>query len=183
MKRIRLLATGVALASAVSGCALGGTHGQRPAQSLPAQVVPAMLTGYQIVAQPSLAARFSRPKAQSLVTKGEVYVIRNGATVEGSVQVTLFRSGVNSQDPAVQKDIESGLGAGGRGFQTVHFGLVRILVTQNGEQQLYLWFPPEHNVMELFVMRTGFADAGRLVRTIIASQLGLDPTITLKGAA
>ena len=172
------------MTAAVScGCALGGTHGKQPAQSLPQQVMPAVLSGYQVVPQPSLDAKLSRPVANGLITKGEVYVIRSGATVEGSVQVTLFRRGVNGQDPKVQAEIEKGLDSSGRGFQIIHFGLIRLLVADLGEQQIYLWFPPEHNVMELFVMRKGFADAGVLVRRIVVNQLGLDPAKTVGGSA
>jgi hypothetical protein len=179
MKRARVLAIAGTVVALTAGCALGGTRGNQPAQSMPEQVMPAALTGYQIVAQPTLAARLSRPIAERLITKGEVYIVRSGATVEGSVEVTLFRRGVNGQDLSVQAGIEKGLGVGGGGFQTLHFGLVRLLVAQIGEQQIYLWFPAEHNVMELFVMRKGFAGAGALVRTIVADQLSLDPAKTV----
>lgn len=175
VRRLAALTVTITAAVVLAGCG-GSTNGHSPSQTLPPTVVPATLTGYQITQQPSLSRQLASRRSQSLVTSGDVYVIRSGATVDGSLQVSLFKSGVNGQDPSVERDIGQSLDSGGQGFQVEHVGIAKVLVAQTGDVLLYLWFPPEHNVMEVFVMRTGFADAGRLVHAIVDYQLGIGPT-------
>jgi len=174
-RRLAVAATAVAAVTALAGCG-GSTTGQGATQSLPSTVIPAALTGYQISRQPALSQQLMKHRPQSLVDSGDVYVIRSGATVDGSLQVSLFKPGVNGQDSSIQRDIEQALDSSGQGFQVEHLGIAKVLIAQTGNVSLSLWFPPEHNVMEVFVMRTGFADAGRLVHAIVDYQLGIGPT-------
>ncbi|HVV75736.1 MAG TPA: hypothetical protein VHC43_06830 [Mycobacteriales bacterium] len=171
--RISLLA---AAALTLAACSGGHTHGDIPPVSYPAQIAPAVVNGYDVTEQPDQAKGFSAGGKASLIQSGKLFSIRQGTTVEGALQVTLFHTDVNAQDPSVQAGIEKGLGAGGRGFQTLHFGLVRLEALNTGDENLYLWFPAEHDVMELFVLRSKFTDGEALVRSVIAYQLGLDPT-------
>ena len=157
-----------------AGCSGAHTAGTVPPVTYPAEIVPSVLGGYDITEQRSEAAAFATGGKDSLIQGGKLFSIRHGATVEGALQVTLFRDEVNAQDPHVQEGIRDDLGAGGRGFQTLHLGLVRLQALNNGDQNIYLWFPPEHNVMELFVLRSKFTDGGSFVRSVVAYQLGLD---------
>jgi hypothetical protein len=166
-----------------AGCSLGSTKGVVPAESLPPSVMPT-IPGYQVIEQTNLAKQFTEAGSQSLVQGGVVYVVRNGATVDGSVQVSLFKKGINSQDSSVQQGIEKNLDSAGGGFSTQHLGFVHLLEAEIGQTDVYLWFPPEHNVMELFVMRSGFAEAGQIVRLVIDHQLGLvAPTAPTAGGS
>ena len=51
---------------------------------------------------------------------------------------------------------------------------------RTAEQQVWAWFPPERNAMELFVMRKNFDDAERVVRDVIAYQRNLAVTSEVK---
>lgn len=166
-------AVAAAAALTATGCSGGHTSGVVPPVSYPALIAPTTLGNYDFKEQTAEAKAFSAGGKDSLIQSGRLYSIRQGATVEGALQVTLFRSDVNAQDSHVQSGIEDGLGAGGRGFQTVHLGLVKLQALDTGDENLYLWFPPEHDVMELFVLRSKFTDGGSLVRSVIAYQLGL----------
>ena len=167
---MRRLALGVTALALCAGCA--NSTQSTPPLTLPPPLVPAQLTGFELTPQPALDARFAAHTTDSIITSGKLFTIRSGAAVEGSFQTTVFAKGVSNQDPGVQKGILSALGGGGRGFTTVHLGLTRLLTAPSGDEVLYVWFPPQHNVMELFVMRSGFSGAGQLVRSLVADQLG-----------
>ena len=156
----------------VAGCALGNTTGAAPPLTMPAAPPADLVANVTIQADPKYDSHFSKLRPSSLITAGRLLVIRSGPVIEGSLEVTLFKKGVNSQDPSVQEGIQRGLDVGARGFTVLHYGLVTLLSASVGQTQLYLWFPPDHNVMELFVMRQGFAQAGLLVRSVINNQLG-----------
>lgn len=157
-----------------SGCSGGHTSGDIPPVSYPARIAPVLVNGYDVIEQPDQAKGFAAGGKDSLIQSGKLFSIRHGSTVEGALQVTLFHDDINAQDPHVQDGIEKGLGAGGRGFQTLHLGLVALKALNTGNENLYLWFPPGHDVMELFVLRSKFTEGESLVRSVVAYQLGLD---------
>jgi len=167
MRRLALMLAVVAL----TGCA----HSEQatPPLTYPLQLVPADTPGYEFTKQASLEKKFAVKANGSIITGGRLYTIRSGASVEGSFQTTLFAKGVSNQDPGVQKGILNGLGGGGRGFTTVHLGLAKLLTAPNEDEIYYVWFPPQHNVMELFVLRAGFTGGGQLVRSLVGAQLGI----------
>jgi hypothetical protein len=177
-RRLRRTLSVLTAGLVASGCAGGHTSGTVPPVTYPASITPAVVNGYDVTEQPEQTKAFQSGGKDSLIQSGKLFSIRKGATVEGALQVTLFRDDVNAQDPKVQSGIEKGLGAGGRGFQTLHLGLVRLQALSTGETNLYLWFPPEHNVMELFVLRSKFTEGEALVRTVVAHQLGLDLAVS-----
>lgn len=172
---MRLAVLAAALSTA-AGCSLGSTSGAAPPQTLPSAPPANLVANVNIQSDPKYDSHFSKLRPASLVTGGRLFVVRSGPVIQGSVQITLFKKGVNSQDPSVQRGIEDGLNVGARGFTNLHFGLVKLLSATVGETQMYLWFPPNHNAMELFVMRQGFAQSGLLVRSVITNQLGLPTT-------
>lgn len=180
MRRMATVAA-LALLVSVTGCSGGQTSGEVPPVSYPAKIVPSVVNGYDVTAQSDEAKGFSAGGKDSLIQSGKLYSIRKGATVEGALQVTLFHDDINAQDPNVQKGIRDGLNPGGRGFQTLHLGLVRLQALNAGAQNLYLWFPPEHDVMELFVLRSEFTEGEAFVKAVIAYQLGLDLGVATAG--
>lgn len=171
----KLVVLGLAMLTAAS-CSLGATSGAAPPLTLPPSPPVNLVANVSIQGEPKYDSHFSKLRPSSLITAGKLFVVRSGPVIEGSVEITLFKKGVNSQDPSVQQGIEKGLDVGARGFTVLHFGLVTLLSASVGQTQLYLWFPPDHNVMELFVMRQGFDQAGLLVRSIVNNQLGFSTT-------
>lgn len=140
--------------------------------ALPSPLIVGSPAGYTFEPQKTIDAKFAVKTSDSLISEGRLFTIRKGSTLQGSLQVTVFKKDVDGQDPKVQDGILKGLGAGGRGFQVVHYGLTKLYATNTGETVLYVWFPANLNVMQLFVLRSGFADAGKVVRQVVADQLG-----------
>ena len=156
--------------SAVSSC--GSGNPASPArQDYPARIVPAQVMEYTVTPQPTLQALFARPGGKAAVSGGRVFTFRDSLTVEGSLQVSAFAADIDSQDPAEQAQIEQQIGTGA--FRTVLFGTVRLREGFTSDLHFYLWFPPEHSVMELFVFRTQAVDVESVVRHVIAYQRGL----------
>ena len=106
-----------------------------------------------------------------MVQSGRVYTVRAGDVIQGSVQVALFKDAFDLRDEGLRRDVEDGLDAGV--VATQHIGIVRLRSLTLPEQQIFVWFPPGHNVMELFVMRKTFRDAQQVVNSIIQHQRGL----------
>jgi hypothetical protein len=157
----------------IGGC--GGSALAEAPSTYPDPLVPVrVLDQYDLEGRPEVAEEFERPGDAALVTGGKVFTIRSGDTIQGSVQISTFRRDVDTDDWKVRVGIEGDLGSS-QAFRTQHFGTVRLRVLQTAEEQIFLWFPPERNVMELFIMRKGFEDATKVVRAIIAFQRSAPP--------
>jgi hypothetical protein len=137
----------------------------------PSRLVPAHVGPYAITPEPALEANYARAKGDGMVKDGRVFTVRDGDEIQGSIQVALFTSTADLRGRGLQREVEDGLNAGVT--VTRRYGLARLRVLNLPEQQMFLWFPADHNVMELFVMRKSFSDAERLVESIITYQRGL----------
>jgi hypothetical protein len=138
--------------------------------SYPDPLVPGrVLDQYDLERRPEVEAQYAKPGRAALVTEGRVFTIRGGDTIEGSLQIALFRRDVDTRLPSVRRGIEGDFGSP-EAFRTEHFGTVKLRVLTRAEERIYLWFPPDRNVMELFVMRKKFADAERVVHGLITFQ-------------
>jgi hypothetical protein len=169
-RRLRVIAAAVAGTLGLGACAAPAPRPPAATVSLPARLVPATVGAYRLVEAPTLDVYYHRAGADSLVTGGRVFEVRDSEEIQGTVQVALFKPGIDSQLRSIQDQVESGLGAAVA--VTRHFGLVRLRVLYVPEQQIFLWFPPDHNVMELFIMRSGFNEALPLVESVIGYQIG-----------
>jgi hypothetical protein len=157
-----------------SSCATP-THDADPAAvRFPSPLMPVRVGAYTLRAEPKLAAKYDtvKNKGDVMVQDGRVYTVRSGDVIQGSIQVALFKPDANlMRDKGLRRDVEDGLQAGTA--VTHHIGLIRVRALTLPEQHMYLWFPPNHNVMELFVMRKTFLDSQSVVDSIIRYQLGL----------
>jgi hypothetical protein len=179
----RAVAVAAAASLAVTGsCAQPRHEADLATVRFPTPLMPARVGQYTVQAEPKLAKNYAtvKNKADVMVQSGRVYTVRTGDVIQGSIQVALFKPDANLiKDRGLRRDVEDGLDAGSA--VTHHVGLIQVRDLTLPEQHMYLWFPPDHNVMELFVMRKTFLDAQRVVDSIIEFQRGL-PTDAEVGA-
>jgi hypothetical protein len=147
----------------------------RPASAETPSILPEILPtdalGYAFEREARLEGSYREPGEATLATGGRVFTIRKGTVVAGSFQVAVLRPDVDGRDRDVQEQIERTLQTGG--FETNHYGPIRLRTLRKAEQVLWVWFPPDRNVMELFVLRADVADGPQLVREAIRQQLRL----------
>ena len=166
------------LAAFLSGCSQqAGLEGASAPVSFPSRIVPEApetLLGYQFRREPSAESAYTRVGDAALVSEGRVWTVRSGEVVEGSLQVALLRKDLDGRDPTVQEKVEQGLGGA---FRDEQVGFVTLRTRDLPEQRLYLWFPPDRNVMVLMVFRKQFPDGPRLARGVLAHIRGLRPEL------
>jgi hypothetical protein len=157
---------------AVDSC---GRDAETPRRLLgyPDRLVPSSAAGFDVVRETSVEGEYRKPGERALVADGRVFTIRGPDAVQGSFQVSRFKLGIDASDPDIQRGVERALGAAD-GFHSARVGTIRLRTMELTEQRLYLWFPPDGNTMELWIMRKGFADGGAVVRAMIGHQRGLD---------
>jgi hypothetical protein len=176
-RRLRGQAVAAAATTAMAlffGACGGSTGPARPPSSYPEPLMPATTGPYDVAREPKAEVEFAKAGGRSLVLGGQVFTVRDGDNIQGSVEIAVFKPNVDAQAAQVQEGVQKGLGTTA-GFHIVHYGLIEFRVLQTTEQQVYLWFPPERNVMELFIMRKKFADADKVVQAIVNHQRGLKP--------
>src|SRR5581483_5521590 len=170
-RRVAAAAATTVVALVLGAC--GGTARVTAPSTYPSPLMPAAIGPYGVTREQKVESEFTRPGRRALVSGGQVYTVRDADAIQGSVEVAVFKPGVDAQREHVQEGIERGLGTSA-GFRIVHYGITEVRVLQTPEQQVFLWFPPERNAMELFIMRNKFTDAEKVVQAIIAHQRGLD---------
>lgn len=163
------------LLGSLTSCASTLAGADTPALQLPSP--PQSVGSYRLTPEAAADQKFRLAGGDSIVSDGQVFSVHNGATVQGSVQINVIKPGFRSQDERLQEQVAEGLALGT--FSVTHFGVLRLRTTESFGLKAWLWFPANRNVMELFVMRSEFRDAERVVRTIIASQLGWDPPLSV----
>jgi hypothetical protein len=166
----------VLLLTTLTGCVRqGGLTGATVAVRLPAVLPSQTLLGYGVQPEPAVEAKYrAKSKTKLLVDDGRVVTFHEGHITQGALQVALFKPEVDSQDPGIQRDVEKSIAGT---FTTYRFGTVRVRLHESPQQRIFLWFPPDSNTMEVFVVRKQFADALRVVRAAIAQQRGLSPEL------
>ena len=173
--RLAAAVTVLTLIATLSACAprQAGLEGASTAVKLPRSLVPEDgILGYQFVREADVEGRYrAKSSTNLLVNDGRVFTIRHGSVVEGALQVALFRPDVDSQDRDIQREVERSIAPT---FHTYQFGTIRLRVNESAQQRTFLWFPPDSNTMEVFVLRKEFADGLRVVRAVVAHQRGLD---------
>jgi hypothetical protein len=176
--RLRRRARAVAAAGALvvaSSCAGGPSQAPDAFLRLPDRIVPSSADNLTFTREADLEAKYTDAGDDAMVTGGQVFTVRGNDSIEGTLQVALFKPDVDVRIRRLQEEIETGLGAA-KGV-TRHLGLARVRVLTLPEQTLYLWFPGGHNVMELFVIRKTYENADALVEQVIAHQRRLQRSL------
>ena len=156
-----------------------GRASARTTATFPDPLVRSSILGYDVVREAKVENQYRLAGTRRMVTEGHVYTIRGGDAVQGSFQVALFKPDVDASRQDIQRAVERSLA---NGFRTDRLGIIRLRTVELTEQRLYLWFPPGHNAMELWVMRKSFPDADGVVRSMIGVQRNFDPATGRTGA-
>jgi hypothetical protein len=166
------------LVALLSGCAQqAGLEGASAPVSYPDRIVPEepeTLLGYRFQREQDAEGVYAKVGDRALVSEGRVWTVRSGEVVEGSVQVALLRDDLDGREPKVQEQVEKGLGGA---FRDEQVGFVTLRTRDLPEQRLYLWFPPERNVMILMVFRKQFTDGPRVARAVLGYVRGVRPEL------
>jgi hypothetical protein len=133
---------------------------------------PGDLVGYTFAREPRAEQEYTRIGSRGLVHAGRIWTIHRGTLVQGSVQEAAFDPSVNAHRPSIQAQVEKAIGGG---FHTTHLGTARLRVAELPQQRVFLWFPPERNVMVAFDLRRGFSDAELLVTSVVRNARSLPP--------
>lgn len=160
----------VLLCALLGGCGGAAADGPPPAE-FPESITPTDFLGLRFQREPVAEREFARTGDTSLVEKGHVYTVREGSRVQASLEVAVLERTVDVRDLEAQAEIESGLGGG---FRSEYFGPIRIRAASRGGQRVFLWFPPERNVMMLLVVRKEYDQARRLALGTFAHVRGID---------
>jgi transglutaminase-like putative cysteine protease len=156
------------IAMLLPGC---GRAASAPAPATyPQPLMPATIGGYRIERQADIEGSCASNQKALLISECRMYTLRDQAdAVQASIQIAVFKSDIDNAKAAVQAGIEGDLGSR-EAFRTHRYGPVRVRSFQAAEQQFFLWFPPEHNLMQLFSFRKAFGDAEPVVRAVIRHQ-------------
>jgi transglutaminase-like putative cysteine protease len=151
-----------------SACAPGAPRAESPIR-FPDPLVPERVLDFPLEHQQAVESEYAKPGSAALVSRGKVFTVRKGPSIQGSVQISLLKPDVDGRAWQVRRSIERNIGPS-EGFRTIRFGTVRLRAIELAEQRIFLWFPPDVNAMELFIMRKGFAEAEAVVLELIRYQ-------------
>lgn len=161
------------LVAVVPGCGRDPASASEVPSALPKNLVPATLGDFRLQREPQMEKEYAAVGKEALVSGGRVFTIRDGEdAIQGTFQAAVFKEEYDGTDRDVQESVEKGLGSGR--FETTRYGSVRLRTLELAEQRMFLWFPPERNVMELWVMRKSFDQSDAVVRAMIDHQRGWD---------
>lgn len=137
-------------------CGAGNTGAQRQ-HTLPARIAPPQLGDVTFKREPKAERAYLTVGPASLVQPGRVYTLRQGATIQASLQVAAFKTGIDALDDDVRDGVLRSIG-GGR-FALRRLGDERVYVRDRAEQTLLLWFTPDGGTMVLLDARRAFTGA------------------------
>ncbi len=82
-----------------------------------------------------------------------------------------MRRDIDTSKFGTRGDLLQGVLTGSFNFR--QYGTTRLWALRTSEQQVFVWFPPTRNVMNLWVFRGDVRDARVIVQRVIAYQLAL----------
>ena len=172
------------------GC--GGSTQVAP-RSMPTTLVPSQLGDIMLQREVKAEDQYQTAGSTSLVSAGRVYTVRHDDTIEGSVQLVLFKPKVSTDDMTdnmsdycvahpeecpgheVFKGVQRGFGSGR--FQRVYLQGERVYEMQLSDQRVYVWFPPRTESMTMVVLRQQFTtqSSDAFVKALLQYQHGQTP--------
>ncbi len=171
MTRLRLLLAGV-IALGLSACGGPDTTFHGPTR-LRSNLVPATVSSLQITrVAPKLEKDCKQGGGDALDAACQVYLVSDGTTVQGSIEIYLVKSDVRADDSAILAGLDGGLG--GRVAQRVRLVPQQIVWLKEGiDQRVYYWNPPLANALEIVTLRKQFSVHRDFVTALVDYQQGL----------
>ena len=142
----------------------------RQARALPTQVAPASLGNVRFVRERRAEKAFGNG---TLAPQGQVFSIRQGDLVQGSLQVAALDPALDVRDPKVRDQVLSGLGSGR--FTATRIGTERVFRLSSAEQVLLLSFARDGRGYTLLSARTAFTGAEPVFAAVLAFGRGEGP--------
>jgi len=130
--------------------------------------VPRSVVGVEVREEPTAAEAFDQAGAASIVEHGQVFSLRRGDDVEGSLQIGAFEPGLTASDGDVRRAVVKSIGGGQ--FRLIRIGSVRAYALDLPEQRFLLWFPPDGRSYYLVVTRSSFDQADRFLAALVEYQ-------------
>jgi hypothetical protein len=171
-----------------------GAGGQVTPRTMPTNLVPAQLGDLVLQRESKAEAQYQTAGSGSLVSDGRVYTVRHNDTIEGSVQLVVFKPKVSTEDMTdnmsdhcvsnpeecpgheVFKGVQRSFGSGR--FQRVYVQGERVYQMELSDQRVYVWFPPGTETMTMVVLRKQFTapSSDALVVALLQYQHGRTPS-------
>ncbi|HVE92498.1 MAG TPA: transglutaminaseTgpA domain-containing protein [Actinomycetota bacterium] len=164
----RLIPIGTVLAVLVSGCASGSQA--QPAGRLPERVAPSVISGFEFRREPGAETAYDRAGKRGLVSDGQVFTIRRGDVIEGSLQVASFTSDALSNSDELRRGVLESIATGE--FDATRIGVERVHVLRLPEQRIIVWFAPSGGYFQLMVARTDFTEAEAVFADVLRFRRG-----------
>ena len=139
-------------------------------QPLPDSVVPATIGDVRFVRERDAEAAFAEQSEQSLVPEGQVFSVRQGDVVQGSLQVASLDPSIDTRSPRTRDEVLQGLGDGR--FRPARIGEERVYRLTLPELTLLLSFTPNGRGYYLLAARGAYEDSERLFGSVLAFARG-----------
>lgn len=165
-----LIVMALVWSSCVSQQGLGGDTAPSGYPSTIADGTLPSVLGFDFIRESGVEGRYAKSPDRSLVRDGRFYSIRREGSIEGSLQVLRFRAKVSGRSTTIQQQIESSLGGS---FTNHRVGTAAVRQRIKREQHLFLWFPPERNILVLLTVRPTLTEGPSLVTAVVGIVRGL----------
>src|SRR5258708_1014414 len=144
---------------------------------------------------PAAEKKYRTAGPEALVSDGRVFTIHSGDVIEGSLQISLFKSKVDTSDINNENlqvyctdnpkectgheafmGIEQSIGTGE--FHRVYVHGWRTYETELSDERIYCWFPRGTQTMALLILRAKFTQAAsrELRDALVLYQQGQEPS-------
>ena len=158
----------LAVMTTLTGCVQQVQLSAADAQSvLPATLVPDTVKGFSFRPEPEIEQTYNSVD-DSLMALGRIWSVRDGETVQGSLQVGVFKDGLREREDELRKGVLKSIGSGN--WELTRLGKERIYVSRVAGQALKLWFSPTTQYYELLVTPEAFGPASDLFASVLQYQ-------------
>jgi len=163
----RALVTGL-LAVLVSGCGEGVVQTRPASRPFPDRLLPAVVHGLTVKAEPSAQKAFAGVGSTSTVSHGELWSLRRGQEVVASLQVAQLKDPLSTEEDEVRRGVREVVGNGHYRWFKVQ-GRQWVGVQEMGELSLYLWFPERTDLFAVAQVSSKVVDPESLVGALVGS--------------
>ena len=140
------------------------------ASRLPAEPAPDRLGDLRFLRESSAEKRLISVGKQSLISEGRVFTIRQGANVEGALQVAAFSPGVEATPDQLRDGVLRDLAPGHRDVRSVRGA--EVYRAPAGENVWFLWFAPDGRYFDLMKASKQLVASERIFVSILETQEG-----------
>jgi hypothetical protein len=164
---VRRLAAG-SLALLLFGCGEGVVETRPASRPFPARLLPTVVHGLTVKAEPSAQRAFTGVGPTSTVSHGELWSLRRGQEVVASLQLAQLKDPLSTEEDEVRRGVREAVGNGHYRWFKVD-GKQWVGVQETGEISLYLWFPERSDLFAVAQVSSKVVDPESLVGAHVGS--------------